>query len=344
MGSKPKILITGGAGYIGSHTAIELLESGKYEVISVDNFSNSDEKRIERVQKITGKILQNYVVDVCDANALRGIFEQHSDIEGVIHFAAYMSVAESVANPLKYYHNNLVSLINILACCEAYKVKHFVFSSSCSVYGNVAQLPVTEATPLVKAESPYANTKLISEQMLHDFCKNVPINCIFLRYFNPVGAHISGLNGEYPSNKPNNLLPIVVEVAAGVRKQMTIFGADLPTFDGTCVRDYIHVTDVATAHILALDYLSAGKNEEKLEIFNLGTGKGVSVKQIVESFERVNNLKLNYEYGPARAGDVVAVYADCTKATEKLGWTPQYDMEAMMASAWKWQQQLISEK
>lgn len=337
-----KILITGGTGYIGSHTAIELLQDAKYEVISIDNFSNSSPHRLDSIKAITGKALQNYAIDLCDLAATEAVFAAHKDIVGVIHFAAFMSVEESVQNPLKYYHNNLNSLINVLTCCEKFGIQNVVYSSSCSVYGNVEKLPVSEDTPLQTAQSPYANTKLIGEQIIQDFVKNKEIKAVFLRYFNPVGAHISGLNGEYPSNKPFNLLPIVVEVAAGIRKNFSIYGTQYPTRDGTCLRDYIHVSDIARAHTHALSFLLENTNISPIEIFNVGSGEGVTVQEIVDAFENVNGLKLTYQYGPARAGDVAAVYADNTKIRKVLGWHTQYTLADMVASAWQWQLHLQS--
>lgn len=332
-----KILITGGTGYIGSHTAIELLQDTRYEVISIDNFSNSSPERLDNIAHITGKTLQNYAIDLCDFAAVESVFAAHQDIVGVIHFAAFMSVEESVQNPLKYYHNNLNSLINVLTCCEKFGVQNVVYSSSCSVYGNVEKLPVSEETPLQPAQSPYANTKLIGEQMIQDFVKNRNIKAIFLRYFNPVGAHISGRNGEYPSNKPFNLLPIVVEVAAGIRKNFSIYGTKYPTRDGTCLRDYIHVSDIAAAHIHALSFLLENKQQVKIEVFNVGSGDGVTVQEMVDAFENVNQLKLTYQYGEARAGDVAAVYADNTKIRNLLKWEIKYNLADMVASAWQWQ-------
>ncbi len=343
MTNKPLILVTGGTGYIGSHAVIELIKAG-YDVISIDNYSNSSPDRIQRIFDITGLTLTNYPVDLCNLQETREIFLKHKNIQGIIHFAAFMSVEESVMNPLKYYHNNLESLGNILLLSEQYGIKNLVYSSSCSVYGNVEKLPVTEDAPLQKAVSPYANTKLIGEQMIHDFAKKGTAQFILLRYFNPVGAHISGKNGEYPSNKPFNLLPIMVEVAEGTRQKLTVFGTDYDTRDGTCVRDYIHVSDIAEAHILALSFLFEQKNTSSVEIFNLGSGNGVTLKEIIDTFESVNQLSLNYEFGPKREGDVAAVYADCHKANRLLGWNPKFTLRDMMESAWKWHIQLSKGK
>jgi UDP-glucose 4-epimerase len=341
MTEKPFIIITGGAGYIGSHTLIELTFAG-YEVISIDNFSNASPLRIQLVAEITGKTIKNYPIDLCDYSEVRRVFTKYPQAVGVIHFAAYMSVEESVQNPLKYYDNNLNSLRNVLAISEEMGIKNIVYSSSCSVYGNPEISPVSEQTPLQSATSPYAETKLVGEKMIADFAKVSHANFIILRYFNPVGAHLSGKNGEFPSRKPYNLLPVIVEVAAGIRASFTIYGQDYPTKDGTCVRDYIHVSDIARAHISALVYIMAHKNTEQVEVFNLGTGKGVSVQEIVNAFESVNHIQLNYQIGERRAGDVVAVYADNSRAAALLGWSPQVNLEEMMQSAWKWQQFLMA--
>ena len=339
------ILITGGTGYIGSHTAIEMLSQGKYQVISVDSYLNSSEEALKRIKAVTGKEMINHNVDACDLNALEAIFEQYPDIEGVIHFAALKAVGDSVADPLAYYHNNLGSLINLLRCCEKFNIPHFIFSSSCTVYGDFADLPVTEKTPTVAAASPYGSTKLMGEQIIKDATfasKN--LKGISLRYFNPVGAHISGLNGEDPINKPNNLVPVITQSASGILPQFTVFGGDYNTRDGSCVRDYIHVTDIANAHIKALDYLRAGKNTADYEQFNLGSGEGVTVLEAIQAFEEVTGLKLNYAIGDRRPGDVEAIYSDSSLAKEKLGWVPEFGISEMMESAWKWQQNLNQQR
>ncbi|MDX2248416.1 MAG: UDP-glucose 4-epimerase GalE [Bacteroidia bacterium] len=340
----PKILITGGCGYIGSHTAIELLSRPGYEVISVDNLVNSSARTLDRIEQISGRRMHNYEVDVCDKKALEAIFESHKDIEGVIHFAALKAVGESVAQPLRYYHNNLVSLINILHCCEKYAVKAFIFSSSCTVYGNIEDLPVTEKTPTVEAESPYGNTKLVGEQIIRDFIHATrDIRAIALRYFNPVGAHHSGLNGEDPINRPNNLVPVITQTAVGIIPELTVFGGDYDTRDGSNIRDYIHVTDIAIAHIQSLEYLLENRNESRYEQFNLGSGQGISVLEAIKAFETVTGVKLKYRIGDRRPGDVVAIYSDSSLAKEKLGWVAQRGIEEMMASAWKWQQTVMGE-
>jgi UDP-glucose 4-epimerase len=337
-----KILITGGTGYIGSHTAIEIIAGGKYSVVSVDNYVNSSPRTLDRIAEITGQRMENHEVDACDLDALREVFRHHPDLVGVIHFAALKAVGESVEQPLLYYQNNFLSLINITRCCEEFQVPNLIFSSSCSVYGNIDQLPVTEQTPVAEAESPYANTKVVGERILKDAIQaSAKLNVISLRYFNPVGGHDSGLNGEDPINPPNNLVPVITRVAAGLIPQMTVFGGDYDTRDGSCIRDYIHVTDIAIAHIKALDYLLEGRNAERYELFNLGTGDGVSVLEAIEAFERNTGQKLNYRIGDRRAGDVVAIYSDSSLAKEKLGWVAERGIDEMMASAWKWQQHLL---
>jgi UDP-glucose 4-epimerase len=336
-----KILITGGAGYIGSHTIIEMLENTNWEVISVDNFSNSTKDTYQRIEKITGKSIQHYNIDLKDKAATRKLFSEHTDIQGIIHFAAFKSVSESVANPLMYYDNNINSLLNILACQKEFNVPNLIFSSSCSVYGNINQLPVTEETPFNKTESPYAYTKQIGEQLVDDFIKvNTNLKAISLRYFNPVGAHKSGLNGELPLSTPSNLVPFITQSAIGKLKQLTVFGGDYDTKDGTCIRDYIHVCDIASAHIKALQKLLSKNHFPAHSIINLGTGNGVSVLEAINSFEKVTQQKLNYTIGERRAGDVAAIYANNDKAKKMLDWQPQHNIDEMMLSAWKWEQYL----
>ncbi len=337
-----KILITGGAGYIGSHTIIEMLENTDWQPISADNYSNSSAITFDRVKEITGKEVENYVVDLCDAKATRGIFEKNKDIDGIIHFAAYKSVPESVEKPLEYYHNNIESLVNILNCAKEFNVPHVIFSSSCSVYGDIESLPVTEKTPISKAESPYGFTKQIGERIMQDFEKAVKNSkVIALRYFNPVGAHRSGKIGEVPSQRPNNLVPMITQTAVGKQKEVIVFGNDYKTRDGTCIRDYVHVCDIASAHIKALKYLDEDKNAPGFSILNLGTGNGISVMEMVNTFRKVSGVKLNYRIGPRRAGDVVAIYSDLSLVKKTLGWTPKYDLDEMMLSAWKWEQSLL---
>ncbi len=336
-----KILITGGAGYIGSHTIIEILENTNWEVISIDNYSNSSAKTYQRIEQITGKKIKYYNLDLTDLSLTEKVFEENRDIVGIIHFAAFKSVPESVENPLLYYHNNLNSLINILKCQEKFNIPNLIFSSSCSVYGNIDTLPVTENTPLNNPESPYAYTKQIGEKIVEDFIKiNPTLKAISLRYFNPVGAHKSGLNGELPLSKPNNLVPYITQTAIGKLEQLTVFGGDYSTKDGTCIRDYVHVCDIATAHVQAVQKLISDNKFLNHSIINLGTGVGISVLEAIHAFEKVANQKLNYKIGPRRDGDVEAIYANNTKANELLNWIPKYNIDEMMLSAWKWEQNL----
>lgn len=334
------IIVTGGAGYIGSHTIIELLQKTNLHVISIDNFSNSNASAYERIVKITGRDFDTLNINLCDQAALDKHLSNYTNIAGIIHFAAFKSVPQSVADPLLYYHNNIISLGNLLHYARQNGINNFIFSSSCSVYGNASQLPVTEETPLQKSESPYGHTKRIGEEIIEFFCKaNPEMKAVVLRYFNPVGAHMSGKNGELPITKPNNLVPIITQTALG-KNSLTVFGSDYDTRDGFCIRDYIHVSDIADAHLKAFDFLNAKRNTDSVSLFNLGTGKGVSVMEAIRSFEKVSGLKLPYTVGDRRAGDVVAVYADNSKAKNILGWEPKYSLDDMMLSAWKWQQNL----
>jgi len=333
-----KILVTGGLGYIGSHTIIEILRHTDWEVVSVDSCINSSADTVHQLKEITGKEMKNYQVDLCDLAATKEIFRREGDIEGVIHFAALKSVPDSVANPALYYHNNINSLLNIMKCCEAFQVSRIIFSSSCSIYGNVTQLPVDESTPFGHAESPYAYTKQIGERILEDWTKaGGGLNVIALRYFNPVGADHSGLNGENPINPPTALVPYITQTAVGKFPKLTVFGHDYGTRDGSCIRDYIHVTDLANAHIKALQHLIEGKQNQPFDVINLGSGKGVTVLEAVKEFIEVSQVELNYELGPRRAGDVEAIYSNCDKATQVLNWEPKLGIREMMASAWKWQ-------
>lgn len=337
------ILVTGGAGYIGSHTLVELLQNTDFRVVSLDNFSNSLERSYERVQKICKRNFETICLDLCDKTRLYEALGQIGHIDGIIHFAAYKSVPESVKEPLLYYHNNLTSLNNLLSYAVDNGIKHFIFSSSCSVYGNADDLPVTEASPLKKAESPYGHTKQVGEEMISFVSQAYPaFSAVLLRYFNPVGAHLSGLLGELPLNRPNNLVPIITQTAVG-KNALTVFGKDYPTRDGSCIRDYIHVSDIADAHVKALDYLLSGKNKTRCSIFNLGTGTGISVLEAIASFEKVSGKKLPYTIGGRRAGDVVSIYANNSLAKKELTWSPKYGIDDMMLSAWKWQQHLETE-
>lgn len=337
-----KILVTGGCGYIGVHTIVDLVQNG-YEVISVDNNSRSDAAILEGAEKILGKKIKNYVIDLCDLDGTQTIFEENIDINGIIHFAAYKAVGESVEEPLMYFENNLTSLINILKCAEKYNVPHFVFSSSCTVYGNPDSIPVTEETPQKPAESPYGATKQMGETIVNATIKSNALQAILLRYFNPVGAHPSTLLGEIPLGKPANLVPAITQTAIGKLPTMQVWGSDYPTRDGSCVRDYIHVCDIAHAHTLALNFLLGKKNKINPEIFNLGTGDGYTVLEVINAFEKVNGVKLNYTIGPRRAGDVVSIYANNNKAKNELGWIPACSLDDMMASAWKWELKLKNE-
>lgn len=333
-----KILITGGAGYIGSHTAVELINSG-FEPIIIDDFSNSQESVLDRLEEITGRKITCYQGDCADRSLLDQVAKNHQ-LSGVIHFAAFKAVGESTELPLKYYRNNLLSLIEIMEFMRDYQIQDLVFSSSCTVYGQPDVLPVTEATPRKEAESPYGNTKKVCEDMLVDFVKSKPgIRVISLRYFNPVGAHPSGKIGELPQGKPNNLVPFVTQTAAGIREKLTVFGNDYDTSDGSCVRDFIHVMDLADAHVKALAYLGEKENNF-YDVFNVGTGKGETVLQVIKTFEEVTKVKLNYEIGPRRLGDVVKIWADTKKINEVLGWNPKYSLADSMRDSWNWQKGL----
>ncbi|MEI7965561.1 MAG: UDP-glucose 4-epimerase GalE [Chitinophagaceae bacterium] len=331
-----KILVTGGCGYIGSHTIVDLLEHG-YEVISADNNSRSTEKVLDAVEKITGKKVKNYTVNLCIYDDTYAIFQENPDISGIIHFAAYKSVGESVEQPLMYFENNLNSLINILKCADEFGVDYFVFSSSCTVYGNPDQIPVLETTPQKPATSPYGATKQMGEQIVEEAIKASVTKAILLRYFNPVGAHPSNLIGEMPLGKPANLFPAITQTAIGKLPMMQVWGNDYPTKDGSCIRDYIHVSDIAHAHTLALGYMMNSASAEKCSIFNLGSGNGYTVLEVIAAFEKISGLSLNYQLGPRRAGDVIAIYANSDKARIILGWEPQLGLDAMIRTAWEWE-------
>ena len=338
-----KILVTGGCGYIGVHTIVDLVQNG-YEVVSVDNNSRSSIKILGGAEKILGRKIKNYVVDLCNLKDTETIFEENKDINGIIHFAAYKAVGESVEKPLLYFENNITSLVNILKCAAKFNVPYFVFSSSCTVYGNPDIIPVTEDTPQKSAESPYGATKQMGEVIVRDTVKSSPIQAILLRYFNPVGAHPSTLIGEIPLGKPANLVPAITQTAIGKLPTMQVWGKDYPTRDGSCLRDYIHVCDIAHAHTLALNYLINKKNKINPEIFNLGTGNGFTVLEVINAFEKTSGVKLNYHVGPRRDGDVVAIYANNNKAKNELDWQPKYNLDEMMDSAWKWELHLKKEK
>ncbi|GAA4745005.1 UDP-glucose 4-epimerase GalE [Flavisolibacter ginsenosidimutans] len=338
-----KIMVTGGTGYIGSHTLVDLIENG-YDVISVDNNSRSNPAMLRGVEKITGKPVKNYKVDLCNFDDTFAIFQENPDISGIIHFAAYKAVGESVEKPLMYFENNLVSLINLLKCVQEFNVPWFVFSSSCTVYGNPDHSMVTEETPPKPAASPYGYTKQMGEQILGEFQKASNVQTILLRYFNPVGAHPSALIGELPIGKPQNLVPAITQTAIGKLPKMMVFGDDYPTRDGSCVRDYIHVCDIAHAHTLAIQYLEECRNNSGCEVFNLGTGNGVTVLEAIHAFEKVSGVKLNYEIGPRRPGDIVAIYANNDKAKSRLGWDPARSLDEMMDTAWRWELKLKNDE
>lgn len=334
-----KILVTGGTGYIGSHTVVELHNAG-YTPIIVDNLSNSTIKILDQIEKIIGKKPEFHQFDLCDEERVFNFANTHKDITGIIHFAASKAVGESVQEPLKYYHNNFFSLINLL---NAYKDRpiDFVFSSSCTVYGEPDELPVTESAPVKKATSPYGNTKQIAEEILEETAQAKDnYHIIALRYFNPVGAHESGLIGELPIGVPQNLLPFITQTAIGKREKLTVFGDDYDTPDGSCIRDYIHVVDLAKAHVAAIQRLEAKKADDRYEVFNVGTGNGYSVLEAVRAFEKAAQVKLNYEIGPRREGDIIKVWGDVTKSKNVLGWQAKLGIDEMMASAWKWEKYL----
>lgn len=334
-----KILVTGGCGYIGAHTLVDLIENG-YEVICMDDNSRSTPALLTGIEKITGKKVKNYKVNICDYDDTLAVFTENPDIEGIIHFAAYKAVGESVEKPLMYFENNLFSLINLLKCTQEFKIPYFVFSSSCTVYGNPDTIPVTEESPVKPAESPYGLTKQIGEQLIQEAAKLGDTKFILLRYFNPVGAHPSIHIGELPIGRPANLVPAITQTAIGKLPQMTVYGNDYPTRDGSCVRDYIHVCDISHAHTLALQFVAEGKNKTACDVLNLGSGNGVTVLEAIQAFEKVSGVKLNYVVGPRRSGDVVAIFANNEKAVKELGWELKYDLDAMMKTAWEWELKL----
>ena len=334
------ILVTGGCGYIGAHTIVDLIEHG-FNVISVDNLSRATDASLHGIEKITGKKIKNYQVDLTNKTATESIFLENPSITGIIHFAAYKAVGESVEKPLDYYDNNLFSLVNLLQMAVKYNAKHFIFSSSCTVYGNPELIPVTENTPLQTAASPYGATKQMGETIVRDTAYTYPLSTILLRYFNPVGAHPSTAIGELPIGRPQNLVPAITQTAIGILPTMQVYGTDYDTRDGSCIRDYIHVCDIAHAHTLALQFSIKNNKEKSCEVFNLGTGNGITVLEAIQAFEKVSGIPLNYEMGPRRAGDIVAIYANNDKAVNQLGWNCKYGLEDMMLTAWKWEQSLV---
>lgn len=351
-----KILVTGGCGYIGSHTIVDLLEGGPsfsafaqnegkappalaswrgHDLVCIDNCSRSSVSTLDSIQRVTGKSINYYDVDMCNYHSLYDVFKKHGDIAGVIHFAAFKAVGESVENPLMYYKNNIISLLNLLECCDKFRTQFIVFSSSCTVYGQPESIPVTEATPTKPAESPYGATKQMCERILEDFVRrpgNVQRVCL-LRYFNPAGAHPSGLLGERPVGKPQNLVPVIVEAAAGIRPQLTVFGGDYKTRDGTCMRDYVHVCDIATAHRRALEYIQT--QDESVCIFNLGAGKGVTVLEAIAAFTKATGVPVPHTIVDRRPGDVEAIYSANAYSCKKLGWILKYSLEDIMKTAWE---------
>jgi UDP-glucose 4-epimerase len=334
---KGKILVTGGTGYIGSHTTVELISKG-YEVVIIDNLSNSELRVVDSIEKITGVRPKFYEMDLLDQAKLDAFFAENNDLQGIIHFAAAKAVGESVSIPLHYYRNNLVTMLNLLEGMKKYEIENFVFSSSCTVYGQPDELPVTENAPVKPAESPYGYTKQVNESILRDtIASGAKIKGIALRYFNPIGAHDSGLIGELPIGVPANLMPFVTQTAYGLRDQLSVFGDDYDTPDGSCIRDYIHVVDLAKAHIIAIERMIEGRNASSYEMFNIGTGNGFSVFEVIKSFEKTSGKKLNYVVAPRRAGDIVKIWADTTIGNTVLGWKAEKTLDEMTKSAWNWE-------
>ncbi|MBP9187275.1 MAG: UDP-glucose 4-epimerase GalE [Bacteroidia bacterium] len=331
-----KVLVTGGSGFIGSHTVVELQQAG-YDVVAIDNFENSSPQVVDNIKTITGKSFDFIEADIRDKKALDAVFIKHPNIEAVIHFAAYKAVGESVEKPLAYYENNVGGTVNLVEAMQKHGVQNIVFSSSCTVYGDVSAdvLPITENSPVVKANSPYGNTKKICEELLFDVSKSSTTKIVALRYFNPIGAHDTALIGELPNGVPSNLIPFVTQTAIGIREKLTVFGDDYPTRDGSCIRDFIHVVDLAKAHVKAIEFLK--KNNNQYSVFNIGTGTGNTVLEAIKAFEKVSGKKLNYVIGPRREGDVVQIYASCDKAINELGWKAERSLENSLETAWKWE-------
>ena len=336
-----KILVTGGLGFIGSHTVVELQNEG-FEVVAIDNLSNSSIEVLDGIEKITGKKLIFENIDLREKLAVQNFFKKHQDITGVIHFAASKAVGESVENPLLYYENNINSLVYLLQELANLPQANFIFSSSCTVYGQAEKMPITEDASVQPANSPYGNTKQIGEEIINDVAKVTNINAVLLRYFNPIGAHSSAEIGELPIGVPQNLVPFITQTAYGLRKELSVYGNDYPTPDGTCIRDYIHVVDLAKAHVVALQRLLNKQNLERVETFNLGTGKGSSVLEVITAFEKVSGQKLPYKIVGRREGDVISAYANTDKANKILGWKAAFSLEDGLASAWKWEQKVRS--
>jgi UDP-glucose 4-epimerase len=341
---KRKILVAGGAGYIGSHTTVELINEG-FDVVILDNLYNSEAVVIDRIQTITGVRPALEIIDICDKTKLESFLSKNRDISAIIHFAAYKAVSESVSKPLDYYYNNLVSLINLLDLMKRFSIPDIVFSSSCTVYGQPEKLPVTEDAPLQPATSPYGNTKQVGEEIIRDatFSDN-NLKAIALRYFNPIGAHPSGLIGELPRGVPENLVPFITQTAYGLRDELKVYGDDYDTPDGSCIRDYLHVVDLARAHVVAVKRLLEGKNKKNFEVFNLGTGNGVSVLGAIESFERVTGIKLKYRITGRRPGDIEKIWADPSFANKELGWKTLSTLDEAMKTAWEWEKKIRTKK
>ncbi|HMQ08355.1 MAG TPA: UDP-glucose 4-epimerase GalE [Saprospiraceae bacterium] len=340
--SKGKVLLTGGLGYIGSHTMINLIEQG-FEPVSLDNYINSLPEVLDYVKQVTGHKVKNEAIDLVDLASLQKYFSKNQTFIGVIHFAALKSVSDSVERPLTYFQNNVTGLIHLLLCMSEFGVKNLIFSSSCSVYGIPDKYPVHEDTPLKPAFSPYGRTKQMCEHIIEDSNEKLNLNSIVLRYFNPAGAHPSGMIGELPMNQAANLIPAITETAIGKREKLIVYGDDYDTRDGSCIRDFIHIMDLARAHTLALEFLLSSKRDPNVEVFNLGNGEGITVFEAIHSFERANGLKLQYEIGPRRPGDIPAIFADYEKAKVKLNWTPRYTLDDIMTSAWQWEKRRSSQ-
>lgn len=337
---KKKILVTGGTGYIGSHTSVELIQDG-FEVVIIDNLSNSEASVVERIKKITGVRPVLEVFDLCDEQRLSNFFEKTDDIAAIIHFAAYKAVGESVIKPLEYYRNNLVSLINLLEAMKKSGIPNIVFSSSCTVYGQPDKLPVTEDSPFRPAISPYGNTKQIGEEIIRDRTFSAEdVRAVSLRYFNPIGAHPSALIGELPRGVPENLVPFITQTAMGLRKELKVFGNDYDTPDGSCIRDYLHISDLSKAHVVAVKRLLNNENKKSYEAFNLGTGKGISVFEAISSFEKVSGIRLKYRITGRRSGDIEKIWADPSLANKELGWKTVYSLDDSMRSAWEWEKNI----
>ena len=335
-----KVLVTGGLGFIGSHTVVELQQKG-YEVVIIDNLSNSTITVIDGIENITGIRPFFEQLELRDKSAVFSFFEIQKDITGVIHFAASKAVGESVDNPLLYYENNINTLVYVLQALEKYQIPNFIFSSSCTVYGQADEMPITENAPVKIAESPYGNTKQIGEEIIQDTCKiSKQLKAIALRYFNPIGAHPTAELGELPIGIPQNLVPYITQTGIGIRKELSVFGNDYPTIDGTCVRDYIHVVDLAKAHVVAIERLINNKNTANYETYNVGTGKGSTVLEVIQSFEKVSNTSLNYRFSPRRAGDIIEAFADTQKVTSSLGWKAESTLDEAMLSAWNWENKI----